>query len=141
MLPVNAYPSGARQKAPHFQQKVIIINGYTVLEQNVRWRELCTQQCQGSVANDLSAKFALLTEFFLHGIKGFVIPTKSLVEIGMTKIFCYKNICLVLSTKRLDAAAKFLVAGAKHLFVVPNFVAVTNPFFSVESEYALKGNS
>jgi len=24
-----------------------------------------------------------------HGIKGFVIPTKSFVKIGITKIFCY----------------------------------------------------
>ena len=47
-----------------------------------------------------------------HGIKGFVIPTK----------------CLVISTKRLVAAAKFLVAATKKLFV-PNFVAVTKPFF------------
>jgi len=38
---------------------------------------------------------------------------------------------MVLSTKRLVAAAKFLVAETKNLFVVPNFVAVTKPFFSV----------
>jgi len=31
----------------------------------------------------------------------------------------------------LIAAAKFLVAATKILFVVPNFVAVTKPFFSV----------
>jgi len=35
---------------------------------------------------------------------------------------------VVLSTKRLVAAAKFWVAAAKNLFVVPNFVAVTKPF-------------
>jgi len=28
------------------------------------------------------------------------------------------------------AAAKFLVAATKNVFVVPNFVAVTKPFFS-----------
>jgi len=38
---------------------------------------------------------------------------------------------LVLSTKRLVAAASFLVAATKILFAVPNFVAVTKPFFSV----------
>jgi len=32
----------------------------------------------------------------------------------------------------LVAAAKFLVAATKILFVVPNFVAVTKPFFSVQ---------
>jgi len=31
----------------------------------------------------------------------------------------------------LLAAANFLVAATKNLFVVPNFVAVTKPFFSV----------
>jgi len=31
----------------------------------------------------------------------------------------------------LVAAAKFLVAGTRNLFVVPNFVAVTKPFFPV----------
>jgi len=34
---------------------------------------------------------------------------------------------LALSTKRVVAAAKFLVAATK-IFVVPNFVAVTKPF-------------
>jgi len=31
----------------------------------------------------------------------------------------------------LVAAAKFLLAGTKKLFVVPHFVAVTKPFFFV----------
>jgi len=31
-------------------------------------------------------------------------------------------------------AAKFLVAATRNLFVVPNFVAVTKPFFSVREE-------
>jgi len=39
---------------------------------------------------------------------------------------------LVLSTKRLVAAVKFSVAAIKILFVVPNFVAVTKPLFSVK---------
>jgi len=39
---------------------------------------------------------------------------------------------LVLSIKRLVAAAKCLVAATKILFVVPNFVAVTKHFFSVK---------
>jgi len=42
--------------------------------------------------------------------------------------------CFFLSTKRLVAAAKFLVAATKILFVVPNFVAVTKPFFPYENE-------
>ena len=63
--------------------------------------------------------------------KGFVIPTKLFVNIGIAKIFCYNNKMFGLSTKRLVAAAKFLVAATIILFVVPNFVAVTKPFFSV----------
>jgi len=31
----------------------------------------------------------------------------------------------------LVSAAKFLVAATKNVFVVPNFVAVTKPFFPV----------
>ena len=47
---------------------------------------------------------------------------------------------MVLLTKRLVAAAKFLVAATKILFVVPNFVAVTKPFFFREEvfPYCLK---
>ena len=64
----------------------------------------------------------------MHGIKGFVIPSKSFVKIGIGKYFVATTKCLVLSTKHLVAAAKFLVEAS---FVVPNFVAVTKPFFSV----------
>ena len=31
------------------------------------------------------------SHWHVHGIKGFVIPTKSFVKIGITKIFCYSN--------------------------------------------------
>jgi len=62
--------------------------------------------------------------------KGFVIPTKSFVKIGVAKKYYFVTTkCLVVLTKRLVAAAKFLVAATKNLFVVPNFVAVTKPFF------------
>jgi len=44
-------------------------------------------------------------------------------------IFFVTTKCLVLSTKRLVAAAKVLVVATKNSFVVPNFVAVTKPFF------------
>jgi len=37
----------------------------------------------------------------------------------------------------LVGAAKFLVAATKNLFVVPNFVAVTKPFFSVLAKRTL----
>jgi len=43
----------------------------------------------------------------------------------------YQQSNLVLSTKRLVAAANFLFAATKILFVALNFAAVTKPFFSV----------
>ena len=58
------------------------------------------------------------------------MPTKSIVKIrDSKKYFVTTTICLVLSMKRLVAAAKFLVAATKKIFVVPNFVTVTNCFF------------
>jgi len=48
-----------------------------------------------------------------HGIKEFVIPTKSFIKIGIT-YFVTTTKRLVLSTKRLVAAAKILVAGTKN---------------------------
>jgi len=65
----------------------------------------------------------------LHGLKGFVIPTKSFVKIGITKIFCYNNKMFSYINKTFGCRSKFLVATTKTLFVVPNFVAVTKPFF------------
>jgi len=60
-----------------------------------------------------------------HGIKGFLIPTKSFVKIGIPKIFCYNN-------KMFGCCSKIFGCTNKK-FVVPNFVAVTKPFFSVKS--------
>jgi len=69
--------------------------------------------------------------------------TKSCVKIGITKHFVTTTKCLVLSTKRLVAAAKFLVAATKKLYVVPNFVAVTKPFFLdfLRLAFSLKGHN
>jgi len=69
---------------------------------------------------------------YLHGIKGFVIPTKSFVKIGITKIFCYNNKMFSSINKTFGCCSKFLVAATKkkiQVFVVPYFVAVTKPFF------------
>ena len=73
--------------------------------------------------------------------KGFVMTTKSFIKIGKTKIhnkiFVTTTKYLVLSTKRLVATTKLLVAATKNLFVVPNFVAVTRPFFIVLAQSSL----
>jgi len=67
------------------------------------------------------------TEKHIARNQGYFIPTKSFVKIGITKIFCYNN-KMFLSSKRL-------VAATKNIFVVPNFVAVTKPFFSRDVSY------
>jgi len=53
----------------------------------------------------------------LQGRKGFVIPTKSFIKIGIKKCFVTTK-CLVLSTKRLVAAANFLVAATKKNYLL-----------------------
>jgi len=86
------------------------------------------QVCRG-VSSCKSWKLSV-QPVFQHRIKGFVIPTKSFDKIGMAKIFCYNNkMFSSISAKRLVAAAKFLIAATKKIFVVPNFVALTKPFF------------
>jgi len=64
-----------------------------------------------------------------HGMKGFVIPTKSFVKIGIIKIFCYNNKIFSSSNKTFGCCSKVFGCSNKKLFVVPNFVAVTKPFF------------
>jgi len=69
-----------------------------------------------------AARFAQKKKFLLY-------QQNHLLKKGYQKYFVTTTKCLVPSTKRLGAAPKFLVAATKILFVVPNFVAVTKPFF------------
>jgi len=48
-----------------------------------------------------------------HGIKGFVIPTKSSVEIEITKIFCYNKMFSSIN-KTFGCCSKILVAATKN---------------------------
>ena len=64
----------------------------------------------------------------VHGIKGFVIPTKSFVKIGITKIFCYNKMFSSIN-KTFGCCSK--IFGCSNEKFVPNFVAVTKPFFRV----------
>ena len=66
-----------------------------------------------------------------HGIKGFVIPTISFVKIGITKIFCYNNKIFSPINKTFGCCSEIFGCSNKKIFVVPNFVAVTKPFFPV----------
>jgi len=50
----------------------------------------CERQCRrlpGKASLNEQENWKVL----IHGIKGFLIPTKSFVKIGITKIFCYNN--------------------------------------------------
>jgi len=67
-----------------------------------------------------------------HGIKRFVIPTKSFVKIGAAKIFCYNNKMFCSINKPFGSCSNIFGCSNKKLFVIPNFVAVTKPFFSVK---------
>ena len=67
--------------------------------------------------------------FFAHGRKCFIIPTKSFVKIGITKIFCYNNKMCSSISKTFGCCCKIFGCSHKKKFVVRNFVAVTKPFF------------
>jgi len=63
-----------------------------------------------------------------HGKKGFVIIKKSFVKIGITKTFCYNKMFSSVN-KTFGCCTKMFGCSNKNLTVVPNFVAVTKPFF------------
>jgi len=63
-----------------------------------------------------------------HGIERFVIPTKSFVKIGITKIVCHNNKMFSSINKTFRCRSKIFGCSKKKI-VVPNFVAVTKPFF------------
>jgi len=58
-----------------------------------------------------------------------VIPTKSFVKIGITKIFCYNNKIFGSINKTLGCCSKIFGFSNKKKIFVPNFVAATKPFF------------
>jgi len=86
-----------------------------------RWRR------RGEGGTDLLVSFLF---FWVHGIKSFVVPTKSFAKIGTTKIFCYNKMFSSIN-QTFGCCSKNFGCRNKKLFVVPNFVAVTKPFFSV----------
>jgi len=67
-----------------------------------------------------------------HGIKGFVILTKSFVKIGITKILCYNNQMFSSINITFGCCGKILVAAAKFWLQQQKIVAVTKPFFHVQ---------
>ena len=52
-------------------------------------------------------------EDVLHGIKGFVIPTKSFLKIGITTIFCYNHKMLSSINKTYGCCSKIFGCSNK----------------------------
>jgi len=68
--------------------------------------------------------------FEAHGKKGFVVPTKSFVKIGITKIFCYNNKMFSSINNTFGCCSKiFGWSNKKLICCCPNFFALTKPFF------------
>jgi len=63
-----------------------------------------------------------------HGIKGFVIRTKSFVKIGIAKIFRYNNKMFSSIKKTFSCCSKIFGCSNKKVFV-PKIVPVAKPFF------------
>jgi len=65
------------------------------------------------------ANEAPLTLGIPHGIKGFVIPTKSFVKIGITKIFCYSNEVFSSINKSFGFCSKIFGCSNKQVLFCP----------------------
>jgi len=65
-----------------------------------------------------------------HGIKGFVIPTKSFVKIEITKIFCFNYKMFSSTNKTFGCWSKIFGCINKKLFVVLNFPCRNKTIFS-----------
>ena len=61
--------------------------------------------------------------FFIchHGIKGFVISTKSFVKIGITKIFCYNNKMFSSINKTFGCCSEIFGCSNKKIVCCPYF--------------------
>jgi len=56
--------------------------------------------------------------FRVHGIKGFVIPTKSFVKIGIKTIFCYNNKMLSSTNKTFGCCSQIFGCSKKKLLAL-----------------------
>jgi len=69
------------------------------------------------------------------------MPTKSFVKIVITKIFCYNKIFSSINKTFGCCSEIFGCSNKINLFIVPNFVAVTKLFFSVQDGASLVPHS
>jgi len=66
-----------------------------------------------------------------HGKKGFVIPTKSCVKIGITKIFRYNKKRFSSINKTFGCCSKIFGCSNKKIIYCPQFFWRKKTFFSV----------
>ena len=66
----------------------------------------------------------------LHGIKGFVITTKSFVKIGITKIFCYNNKTFSSINKTFGCCSEIFGCSYKKIICCPQFCYRNKNIFS-----------
>jgi len=73
------------------------------------------------ILNFLQMVYFLLLLFclLLHGIKGFVIPTKSFVKIEITKMFCYNNKMFSSINKTFGCSSKIFGCSNKKFICCP----------------------
>jgi len=64
-----------------------------------------------------------------HGKKGFVIPTKSFVKMGITKIFCYNNKMFGSPNKTFGCCGIIFGCGNKHFICCPLFCCRNKTIF------------
>ena len=64
-----------------------------------------------------------------HGIKGFVIPTKSFVKLGTTKILCYNNKMFSTINKTFGCCSKIFGCSNKKFICCPLFCCRNKTIF------------
>jgi len=64
-----------------------------------------------------------------HGIKGFVIPTKSFVKIGITKISCYNNKMFSSINKTFGCCSEIFGCSNKRIICCPIFCCRNKTIF------------
>jgi len=85
-----------------------------------------------------SFQFVHLTKPTSHGIKGFVIQTKSFVKTGITKTFCYSNKMFSSINKTFGCCSKIFGCSNKKFICCPSFCCRNKTiFFSVRLDHKI----
>jgi len=71
----------------------------------------------------------MLHFLLIHGKKGFVIPTKSFVKIGIPTTFCYNNKMFSSVDKTLGCCSKLFGCSNKNFICCPQFCCLNKTIF------------